>query len=266
MLMTQPKPNDGFEWTQAASGLALRCRALLAIAPHVFTTTAVQLRDDEREWAAVAADVGVDAASVRLIRQVHGRGVAVVRRGDAAPADRPEADIIVSQDAGVAVGVRVADCAPILLADRHLGVVGAAHAGWRGAMQNVAVAAVHAMRDTFGSEPANLVVAVGPSLGPCCGEMGPEVVEAFRAAGHRDADLDRWFTSGPRGRPHFDLWLANRDQLARAGVPEGSIHLAALCTRCRPDVFHSYRSAGASAGRMVGAIRPKQARSETISE
>jgi hypothetical protein len=257
MLMTHPKPNDGFEWTQAAFGPVLRCRPLLEIAPHMFTTAAVQLRDDEREWTAVAADMGVDPPSVRLIRQVHGRAVAVARVGAAASADCAEADIIISDDSRVAVGVRVADCAPILLADRIQGVVGAAHAGWRGAMQDVAGAAARAMRETFGSEPANLIAAIGPSLGSCCGEMGPEVVEEFRAAGHHEADIGRWFAPGPRGRPHFDLWLANRDQLAGAGVPPGSIHLAALCTKCRPDIFHSYRAAGGSVGRMVGAIRPK---------
>jgi YfiH family protein len=257
MLMTPPKPNDGFEWTQAAFGPVLRCRPLLETAPHMFTTAAVQLRDDEREWAAVAAEMRVDPASVRLIRQVHGRAVAVLRAGEGEPAlaDRPEADIIISDDSSVAIAVRVADCAPILLADRTRGAVGAAHAGWRGAMQGVAATAVVAMRETFGAEPANLIAAVGPSLGPCCGEMGPEVVEEFRAAGHPAADLDRWFRPGPRGRPHFDLWAVNRDQLERAGVPAGSIHVAGVCSRCRPDVFHSYRAAGASAGRMIGVIR-----------
>jgi copper oxidase (laccase) domain-containing protein len=87
--------------------------------------------------------------------------------------------------------------------------------------------------------------------------MGPEVVEEFRAAGHSGADIGRWFTAGPRGRPHFDLWRANADQLERAGVPAASIHIARLCTKCRPDVFHSYRAAGAGAGRMAGVIRPR---------
>ena len=212
MLMAQPKPNDGFEWTQAAFGPVLRCRPLLETALHLFTTAGVELRDDEREWTAVAAEMGVDSASVRLIRQVHGRGVAVARGGEAAPADRPEADIIISDDSSVAVGVRVADCAPILLADRTRGVVGAAHAGWRGTMQDVAGRAVLALRETFKSRPSDLIAAVGPCLGPCCGEMGPEVVEAFRRAGY-EADIDRWFTPGASGRPRFNLWLANRDQL-----------------------------------------------------
>lgn len=256
MLMTLPKPTGAFEWTQAAPGAVLRCRALLAIAPHLFTTAAVELRDDEREWGMVAEELRVGRGAIRLLRQVHGRAIAVVRRGDAIPAERPEADILISDDSRSAIAVRVADCAPILVADRRTGVVAAAHAGWRGAMQDVAAATVRAMRETFvGADPGTLVVAIGPSLGSCCGEMGPEVLDAFRAAGHAEEDLARWFAPGPRGRAHFDLALANRDQFERAGVPAASIHVAGLCTRCRPDIFHSYRAAGASAGRMAGAIR-----------
>jgi YfiH family protein len=235
----------------------LRCRPLLELAPHLFTTASIELRHDDREWGLVARALGVEPDAIHLLRQVHGRAVVVARRGSRIPPERPEADIIVSDDSTSGVGVRVADCAPILIAERGRPVVAAAHAGWRGAMQDVAGAAVHALQETFGSRPADLVVAIGPSLGSCCAEMGPDVVEAFRDAGHGPRDLDRWFTPGPRGRPHFDLTLANRDQLERAGVPSSSIHVAGLCTRCRPDVFHSYRAVGTSAGRMVGAIRAR---------
>lgn len=256
MLMTLPKPIGAFEWTQAAPGAVLRCCPLLEIAPHLFTTAAVTLRDDESEWRTVAQELSVESRAIRLLRQVHGRAIAVVRRGDPVPPARPEADVIVSDDPRSAIGVRVADCAPMLVADRASGAVAAAHAGWRGAMQEVATTAVGAMREAFGSDPANLVVAIGPSLGACCGEMGPDVIDAFREAGHGDEDIARWFTPGPRGRAHLDLPCVNRDQFERAGVPAASIHVAGLCTRCRPDVFHSYRAAGASAGRMLGAIRP----------
>lgn len=204
----------------------------------------------------VAEEIGVERAAIRLLRQIHGRTIVTVRRGDPVPPERPEGDILISADPRSAIGVRVADCAPILIADRVRPVVAAAHAGWRGAMQDVAGTAVRAMQETFGSDPADLLVAIGPSLGACCGEMGPEVLEAFHAAGHAEPDLDRWFSAGPRGRAHFDLPLANRDQLERAGVPATSIYVAGLCTRCRPDVFHSYRAASASAGRMIGIIRP----------
>lgn len=235
----------------------LRCLPLLEVAPHLFTTASVELRDDSREWRLVAEELGADDGAIRLLRQVHGRTVAVARRGDSDTPDRPEADIVISEQSRTAIGVRVADCAPILLADRARPVVAAAHAGWRGAKQDVAGAAVRAMHEIFGSAPADLVVAIGPALESCCGEMGPEVVDAFRAAGHAERDIIRWFTPGPRGRPQFDLPLVNRDQLERAGVERDSIHVAGLCTRCRPDIFHSYRARGPSAGRMVGAIRVK---------
>jgi len=151
--------------------------------------------------------------------------------------------------------VRVADCAPILIADRRTGSVAAVHAGWRSTMQRIAVEAVAVMRRELRSDPGDLVAAIGPCLGPCCGEMGEEVVQAFRDAGHDEAAIARWFSREDGKRPHFDLWRANVDQLAGAGIPAGSIHVAGLCTRTYPDVFHSYRMRGSQAGRMVGVIR-----------
>jgi YfiH family protein len=204
----------------------------------------------------VARRMGVEPAEVRLIRQVHGIDVAICRAGNGRPPDRPEADVVISNDPSVAIGVRVADCAPVLLADRRRPIVGAAHAGWRGTVKGAAATAVKAMVEAFGSHPADLVAAIGPCLGPCCGEVGDEVVEAFRQAGHAEADVSRWFTRRGTGRPHVDLWTANRDQLARAGVPEGRIHVAALCTKSHASLLHSYR-AGERAGRMAAMIRAR---------
>lgn len=190
-----------------------------------------------------------------LIRQVHRADVAVARRGRAERWERPEADVIVSDDPSCAVGVRVADCVPILLADRVARVVGAVHAGWRGTVQDAAGAAVRALTAEFGSRPRDLVAAIGPCLGPCCGEVGGEVVQAFRDAAHGDGAIARWFAPGPAGRPYIDLWRANSDQLELAGVPRESIHVARLCTKTHADVLHSYRAVGEQAGRMLGMIR-----------
>lgn len=241
-------------WAQAACGQILQSTSLSAVAPHLFTSADVALRESDAEWNAVAGALGVDRPQLRLVSQVHGAAVAVIRKED--PARPPSrADIVVTDDPAVAVAVRVADCAPILIADPVRRAVGAVHAGWRGTVQRAAQAGVEALAREFGSAPADLVAAIGPCLGPCCGEVGPEVPEAFRQAGHDDASLARWFTTGPTDRPYLDLWTANRDQLERAGVPSGSIAVAELCTRSHPDVFHSYRAAGTGAGRMVAAIR-----------
>jgi YfiH family protein len=237
--------------------VALRCRPLLAHADHLFTTGDIELRDSESEWQAVSDALGVAAPRLLLIRQVHGAEVAVVRPGWSGEWLRPEADAIVSDDPASAIGVRVADCAPILIADRRRRAVGAAHAGWRGTVQRAAPAAIDAMRREFGSDPADLIAAIGPCLGACCGEVGEEVVEAFRAAGHSADAVARWFGPGPTSRPYLDLARANADQLIGAGVPAGSVYVSGLCTRTHSDLLHSYRARGTQAGRMVGGIKAR---------
>ena len=240
-------------------------------AQHLFTIGNLELRDNAAEWDAVAGAMGVSRSNVLLIRQVHGAAAAVVRpstgSGQAPSTDSgqeqpertmPEADIIVSDDPASAIGVRVADCAPILLADIRTGAVGAAHAGWRGTVQSAAAAAIRAMQHEFGANPADLIAAIGPCLGACCGEVGPEVVDAFRSAGHEASSLERWFSDGPRGRPMLDLWQANVDQLAAAGVLRERIHVAGICTKTHAATMHSYRAAGAAAGRMLGVIRCRE--------
>jgi YfiH family protein len=258
MFMSLPQPSGAFEWTQAAWGDVLLCRPLLDVADHLFTTRNLRLRDEPREWDRVAAALGVPVSHLLLISQVHGSDVAVARQDRTGEWVRPRADVIVSDDPASAIGVRVADCVPVLLADRRTGAVGAAHAGWRGTVEDAAGAAVRAMSHTFGSDPRDLVAAIGPCLGPCCGEVGDEVVEAFRSAGHAGA-LDGWFARGPSGRPHVDLWTANFDQLVAAGVQRNDVHVARLCTKTHRSLFHSYRADKENAGRMVAAIRCRAA-------
>jgi hypothetical protein len=215
----------------------------------------VELRDDEEEWDAVAASLGVTRDRLLLIRQVHGTTVAIARRGRHGAWDRPQADIILTDAPDVAIGVRVADCAPVLLVDRKQGIAGAAHAGWRGAAAQAAASAVRAMQQTFGSQPSDLVTAIGPCLGDCCGEVGPEVLDAFRSGGADSASIQKWFRPGRADRSFLDLSRANRDQLIRAGVPPGAIFDSGLCTKTHHERLHSYRADCERAGRMLGAIR-----------
>lgn len=252
MLMTDPQPTGAFEWTQAPWGRALRCTALGA--PHLFTSRDIELRDNAGEWTAVAASLGVSRERLLLIRQVHGTTVAVARRGQWQSWSR-EADIIISDDPDVAIGVRVADCAPVLLWDRRTGAAGAVHAGWRGAAAQAAAVAVLAMHDTFGVRAGDLIAAIGPCLSACCGEVGPEVVEAFRNGGADTSAIDAWFRPGVGDRSLLDLPRANRDQLIAAGVPAETIFDSGLCTKTNHLRLHSYRAARDNAGRMLGAIR-----------
>jgi YfiH family protein len=221
----------------------------------LFSSRDVTLREDQAEWTAVAGSLGVTADRLRLIKQVHGIHAVVARRGESTPWTRPQADIIVSDDPSVAIGVRVADCAPVLLHDPVKRAVGAAHAGWRGTAAGAAGAAVRAMQATFGSHAPDLVAAIGPCLGACCGEVGPEVVEAFRAGGAHPASLAAWFTPGAGDRSFLDLERANRDQLIEAGMNPDAIFASGLCTKTHRERFHSYRADRDAAGRMVAAIR-----------
>jgi YfiH family protein len=256
MFMQLPQPSRAFEWTQAPWGATLECEPLARIAPHLFTIGNLQLRDDQKEWQAVASRMGVERDRLLLIKQVHGAEVAVVCRGASNPWTPLAADAIVTDDPDVAIAVRVADCAPILIADTRQPVVAAVHAGWRGTVASIARHAVASLASEFGSRPSDLVAAIGPCLGMCCGEVGDEVVDAFRTAHHAERDVDRWFKPGPRGRRHIDLWQSNADQLRMSGLRLENVHLAALCTRTHAEVMHSYRAKGTAAGRMVGVIRP----------
>jgi purine-nucleoside/S-methyl-5'-thioadenosine phosphorylase / adenosine deaminase len=184
------------------------------------------------------------------LRQVHGR---VVHSLDGAgetpwPAPGPEGDALVTNRRNAAITIHVADCVPILLCDPVSGALGAAHAGWRGTVAGVLRATIDAMI-TAGARPGAIYLAMGPAIGACCFEVGPEVVAAFRDA---DPDADRSIRPGPR--PRIDLLDANRRQALAAGVREDRIVAAHQCTVCRRDLLISYRRDGKAAGRMAGLI------------
>lgn len=255
--MNRPEPGRGFRWDDGPAGAILRCGPLAEVARHAFTSRQLELPGvNGTGWAKAAALVACATDAVHRARQVHGATVLVV--DDAVAFEEPPpADALVSVTPGAAVAVVTADCVPILLADPVTGAVGAVHAGWRGTVQRAVQAGVAAMQHAFGSRPGDLVAAIGPCLDVCCGEVGDEVVDAFRAAGHDARAVERWFSIGPGGRFHLHLARANRDQLETAGVGRERIHVAGLCTRSYPEVFHSYRAAGPNAGRMAALISPR---------
>jgi YfiH family protein len=260
--MSLPQLPETFHWTSEPWGAALRCRPLEKIAPHVFSTRQLELTAEG--YGRLAASL--EARAVATVSQVHGAEVAVVRRGTDAPGSRPAADALISDDPETAIAVRAADCVPLLMADRARGVVAAVHAGWRGTAARAAVAALAALEREFGARAADVVVAIGPSIGPCCYEVGSELVDAFAAAGHERYLIDRWFSTPPLPRGAFpagreapalrlDVAGSNRDQLVLAGVPEDQIHVASVCTAMHLHILTSYRAEKDKAGRIVGAIR-----------
>jgi len=191
--------------------------------------------------ARVAAALA-DRGRLHLLKQVHGTAVL------AAPWEgRPEADAATADQPGIILGIETADCLPVLLVDPVRRRVAAAHAGWRGTAAGVTRAAVAALV-AGGSQPQDLLAALGPGIGPCCYEVGPELVVAFGPGG------DAFFRPGPRERLHLDVRAANVAQLRAAGVPEAQVHHVDDCTYCRADLYHSYRREGRGAGRMISYV------------
>jgi YfiH family protein len=182
------------------------------------------------------------AGDVFFLRQVHGCAVATPPW-----AEPPEADASYTDRAGALLAIETADCLPILIVDPVHRRVAAAHAGWRGTVARVAQAAVRALV-AAGSEPRQLVASLGPAIGPCCYEVGRDVEEAFGESG------SRFFVPGPREKKCVDVAAANRAQLEEVGLLGTNIDRVDLCTRCREDLFFSYRRDGANAGRMISVV------------
>ena len=253
--MKLPRPDAAFHWRHEPWGAALGCRGLDAHAQHLFTSRQLALPDPE-SWRQVLASVGATPERLMRVKQVHGNNVRLLARGhvlQGASDVRPDGDAIASNEAGLVLAVTVADCVPILIVDPVRGAAAAVHAGWRGTCARVAAATVETMSQRFDSEPADLIAAIGPSVGPDDYAVGESVVNAFEKAGHDARDLDRWFVR-TSAKPHLDLWRANSDQMAASGVRSDHIYICGLSTVAYPDVFESFRVRGERAGRMAALV------------
>ena len=250
-----PHPDSTFHWTREGWGDALRCRRLGAAAQHLFTSRQLALPDDAA-WRDALASVGSTPGRLMRVKQVHGNAVRILKKGEVptgAHQQRPDGDAIVSNEPGLALAVMVADCVPILLCDPSRGAAAAIHAGWRGTCARVVHSAVKAMQREFGCDPADLLAAIGPSVGPADYQVGESLIASFLEAGHSRSRVDTWFNRR-RARLFLDLWAANTDQLIESGIEAGRIFLCGLSTVSRPDIFDSYRVEGEDAGRMAAII------------
>jgi len=195
---------------------------------------------DEIDWLVHGfgtrlADVPAMFPKLACLRQIHS---AECVAADGRPGELGPGDALLEDTPGSVVAVKTADCIPVLLADERRRAVAAVHAGWRGTVARIAVRALEAMHARFGTDPADVHAAIGPGIGKCCYEVGPEVAAHF----------------GEHGRAHIDLPGTNRLQLVAAGVAPEKVYLADLCTMCHPDEFESYRRDREKAGRMFSFL------------
>jgi YfiH family protein len=189
--------------------------------------------------------LGISKRDIATAHQVHGSQVALI-----GPDDRgrviPATDALVTDSPGVALMLRFADCLPILFYDSVRRAIGLAHAGWKGTIGRIAAKTASAMTEAYGSRPGDIVAGLGPCIGPCCYQIGSDVIELVKASFNHWRGLLRLQEDGSF---HFDLWEANRRQLIELGV--GKIAVIQLCTACRTDEFFSHRAEGGHTGRFA---------------
>ena len=190
--------------------------------------------------------------------QVHDCKVAVVDRPDMTREDLEGYDAFVTNLPGVAIGVRTADCIPVLLYDPVRRVIAAVHAGWKGTVLHISRKAIGVMSQCFGCNPADMRAVLGPGIGPRSFQVGEEVVAHFRKAGFPIDEI--WCFNGPgdgtpmSGGHHIDLWKANQWLLEQEGIPKEAIHLAGIDTYTT-EAFFSARREGIHCGRIINSIK-----------
>ncbi|MFN2598747.1 MAG: peptidoglycan editing factor PgeF [Pyrinomonadaceae bacterium] len=191
--------------------------------------------------------------------QVHGTQVRVARSTEEpapdAVGESERCDALTTDLRRVLLGVKTADCVPVLLGDAPTGACAAVHAGWRGTSRSIVARALERMKDEYGTRAQDVVASVGPAALSCCYEVGAEVCEVFKE--NFAAGADSLFTPTRDGHALVDLHEANRRQLVAAGVRAENITLAPLCTMCRTDLFFSYRrekKVHGRTGRLLGVV------------
>lgn len=207
----------------------------------------------EENLRRISSALAISEASIFRLRQVHGPRVVSVRNihpagRPALPEDWPEGDALLTDEKGPALALSTADCVPVFLLDPDRPAVGAVHAGWRGSVENICAAAIRRMHSDFGTDPSRLRVLLGPSVGPCCYPVGPDVAHrAALAAPHPDLFL----SPGSEGGWVLNLRMLNERQILCCGVPAENVRHVEICTSCRPDLFFSVRRDGEPTGRQI---------------
>ncbi|MGI6558479.1 MAG: peptidoglycan editing factor PgeF [Limnochordia bacterium] len=199
----------------------------------------------DQNWRLVLDSLGLEGLPRAAAWQVHGTKVA---RIEDLPGDYHlyrDTDALITDRKGIVLSTLYADCVPLVFYDPWNRAIGMAHAGWRGTRARIGPITLAAMGQAFGTKPSGCLVGIGPSIGPCCYSVGPEVAKEF-------APLD--VVHSREGKLFVDLSRANQRLLMREGVPPENIQASEICTSCRQDLFFSHRGSGGNTGRMASIM------------
>jgi len=266
-----PEPPKGFRWVERRGVFSLAGEAMgdFPFVDHAFCSRwrgasegpfsglNLSTREGDAEESVrkngeiLSAAFDLPVKRFATVRQVHGNRIIHLESTEEG-SRLLEADGIITTCEGLAVGIKTADCVPILLLDPRAPAVGAVHAGWRGTAAGIAREAVEAMKKAFSSDPSEMIALIGPAIGPCC----YEVDEPVRLAMTGEKGMAKFLRPlpGRAGRWMMDLAGANAAQLADAGLRDNQVHGAGLCTACHRTVFFSHRGDRGTTGRQINFI------------
>jgi len=248
--------DTGFDWQKRNGVLVLKCMPLEADGfTNAFSTrlggvspmpendlnlagfaddTAENIYENRRRFLGVFEDTW----KLTSCWQVHGDAVRHVTDHDDAGNDEERCDALVCNTTGILVGVKTADCVPVLIGDQRTGAFSAIHAGWRGTVNSIVQKTIDRMKQEFDSRAEDLRAAIGPAAGVCCYEVGADVIGTFEK---EFGEVGHLFSETRTGHARVDLRRANMEQLLLAGLEPERIHSTDLCTMCSTDIFFSYR-------------------------
>ena len=207
-------------------------------------------------WDRLATAFDIPLEQFLVVNQVHGDAIFVIKQHGSYFSTREELnyDAIVTNRSNLAICIKTADCVPVFIVDKVKKVIAAVHAGWRGTALGISAKVISLMINQYRSEPADILAAIGPSIGHCCYEVDSTTAEAFRGQGNSEFFLQQ----GPKKNNWMlDLPEANRRQILAAGVPESNMEVSGYCTTCNQDMFFSHRGSGGITGRQVNFMMIK---------
>ena len=206
----------------------------------------------------LANSIGIPLGHFTIARQIHSGNVTVILEESRGKGCSNHNDAISSTDAmvtnvpDICLIILVADCVPMLFFDPVRRAIGVAHAGWQGTLKFIGLHTIRAMEKAFGSSPRDIIAGIGPSIGPCCYKVGPEVISQVENIFHTKKEYI--LNESKDGKGYFDLWEANLRQLLHAGIERNNIEMAMKCTCHNPDLLFSYRHQKGDTGRFGAGI------------
>lgn len=201
----------------------------------------------------VSKDLSFDLNRAVLSKQTHTDNIRIVTEADIGKGIVRESDIedtdgLITNVHNIPLIIFAADCTPIMLYDKATSVIAAVHAGWRGSVKGIAAKCIKLMCDKFNSDPKDIAAAIGPCIGPCCFEFGPEAIDIFPP---------EYISQTSNKKYMIDLWTYNKDKMTEAGLSADNIDISRICTACNADKFYSYRTHKDKTGRLAGIIMLK---------